>query len=122
MGTERYYLATNTRYVDMSSVLLTNSFHLSMLIENLWGLFSWQRKLEIIEIWARVFEYWQKNNLFNEGNTYKEMSMEEMCAEDRNKMGDESPIWKLVQVMTDSVKWVRLQVIIKDVSGWSVRV
>lgn len=93
-----------------------------MLIENLWGLFSWQRKLEIIEIWARVFEYWQKNNLFNEGNTYKEMSMEEMCAEDRNKMGDESPIWKLVQVMTDSVKWVRLQVIIKDVSGWSVRV
>ena len=32
------------------------------------------------------------------------MSMEEMCAEDRNKMGDESPVWKLVQVMTDSVK------------------
>lgn len=30
--------------------------------------------------------------------------MEETCAEDRNKMGDESPIWKLVQVITDSVK------------------
>lgn len=30
--------------------------------------------------------------------------MEETRAEDRNKMGDESPVWKLVQVITDSVK------------------
>ena len=29
MQIERYYLATNTRYLDMSSVLLTNSIHFS---------------------------------------------------------------------------------------------